>query len=869
MQGSEIRETFLTFFEKKAHKRLPSSSLIPDDPTLLLTAAGMVQFKPYFLGKAEPPYTRITTCQKCVRTSDIEMVGRTARHLTFFEMLGNFSLGDYYKEEAISWAWEFVTEYLKIDPQRLWVTIYYEDEKASSIWEKEAGVSSSRIVKLGEDDNFWAAGPTGPCGPCSEIIFDRGEEYGCGKPGCKVGCDCDRYLELWNLVFMEFERGEDGKLTPLPKKNIDTGMGLERAALVIQKAPSVFETDLFLELSQRFNELVEEKIENISRLIILDHARAITFLIADGVIPSNEGRGYILRRIIRRAVMHGKRIGIKENFLGLLAEVVIEKMGSLYSELRENQEFVMSLVQAEEERFSHTLEQGLKILDEKLSILPKGGELPGKTVFELYDTYGFPFELTKEIVNEEGFSLEERDFEKLLEEQKERSRKEWMGKEKGEKDFTSLLKEYPQTEFLGYDELKGEGRILALLKDRELVRELREGGEGGVLLDKTPFYAEMGGQVGDKGRLLSKDTLFEVTDTQAPLPNLHLHLGKVKKGVVKVGEVVNAEVDERRRRRIARNHTATHLLHWALRLVLGEHIRQAGSLVSAEGFRFDYSHFKAPTKEELDKIEDLVNQKVIENHPVRAYITSLEHAKEIGAIALFGEKYGEFVRVLEVGNFSRELCGGTHIHSTGEIGLFKIVSEESIGANLRRIEAKTGDIAFEWVKRNEEMVRELSQILKSKFEDVPKKVMSIVEETNELKSKLKKLKAELLRSVVKEALFEVETVDSISVLAKDFQIDEPDDLKILADYLREERKEGAFLLGGTCGERAYLLMVATPKAVRRGISAREVIQEVAKIIKGGGGGKENFAQAGGRDVNSLPAALTKGLYLIKNKLANG
>jgi alanyl-tRNA synthetase len=869
LQSSEIRESFLKFFEKKAHKRLPSSSLIPDDPTLLLTAAGMVQFKPYFLGKAKPPYTRITTCQKCVRTSDIEMVGKTARHLTFFEMLGNFSFGDYYKKEAINWAWEFVTEYLKIDPKRLWVTIYYKDEEASDIWQKEVGVPSSRIVGLGEDDNFWAAGPTGPCGPCSEIIFDRGEKYGCGKPDCKVGCDCDRYLELWNLVFMELERDEKGNLKPLPRKNIDTGMGLERAALVKQEAESVFQTDLFSPLSQRLNEFLGSESDEVSRRIILDHSRAAAFLISDGVIPSNEGRGYVLRRIIRRAVMHARKMGVEESFLGPLAEVLVKEMGSIYPELKENQKFILNLVQAEEERFSRTLEQGLRILEEKLSTLSQGEKVPGKTIFELYDTYGFPFELTKEIAGEKGFLLDEKDFQRLLEEQKERSRREWMERERGESDFAPFLKEYPETEFLGYSELEVEGKVLALIKGEGLVEELKEGEEGGVLLDRTPFYAEMGGQVGDKGKLSSEKLLFEVVDTQAPLPNLHLHLGKVKKGTIRVGEAVKAQVDVRRRKRIARNHTATHLLHWALRLVLGEHVRQAGSLVSADGFRFDYSHFKAPTEEELEKIEVLVNQKVIEDHPVKAYVTSLEHAKEIGAIALFGEKYGEFVRVLEVGNFSRELCGGTHIHSTGEIGLFKIVSEESIGANLRRIEAKTGDVAFDWVRSREKILKEISKILKSKLEDIPKKVKSLIKETHELKSKLKKLKEDLLKSLAEEALFEVETVDSISVLAKRFQIDEPDDLRILADYLREGKREGAYLLGGACGGRAYLLMVATSEAIKKGINAKEVIGEVAKIIKGGGGGRENFAQAGGKEVNSLPEALEKGLRLIKDKLANG
>lgn len=869
MQSSEIRESFLKFFQKKAHKRLPSSSLIPDDPTLLLTAAGMVQFKPYFLGKAKPPYTRITTCQKCVRTSDIEVVGKTARHLTFFEMLGNFSFGDYYKEEAINWAWEFVTEYLKIDPEKLWITIYYKDEEASSIWENGMGVPSSRIVGLGEDDNFWAAGPTGPCGPCSEIIFDRGEKYGCGKPDCRVGCDCDRYLELWNLVFMELERDEKGNLKPLPRKNIDTGMGLERAALVKQEAESVFHTDLFSSLSQRLNEFLGDEVDEVSRRIILDHSRAAAFLISDGVIPSNEGRGYVLRRIIRRAVMHARRVGIEENFLGPLAEVLVKKMGSVYPELKENQRFILNLAQAEEERFSRTLEQGLRILEEKLAALSQGERVPGKTIFELYDTYGFPFELTKEIAGEKGFLLEEKDFQRLLEEQKERSRREWIEKERGESDFAPLLKEYPETEFLGYSELETEGKVLALIKGEKLVEELKEGEEGGVLLDRTPFYAEMGGQVGDKGKLSSEKLLFEVADTQAPLPHLHLHLGKVRKGTVRVGEAVKAQVDARRRKRIARNHTATHLLHWALRLVLGEHVRQAGSLVAAEGFRFDYSHFKAPTEEELEKIEVLVNQKVIENHPVKAYITSLEHAKEIGAIALFGEKYGEFVRVLEVGNFSRELCGGTHIPSTGEMGLFKIVSEESIGANLRRIEAKTGDVAFEWIRGREKILKEISKILKSKPEDTHEKVKSLIEEAHELKSKLKKLKQSLLKSLAEEALFEVETVDSISVLAKRFQIDEPDDLRILADYLREGKREGAYLLGGACGGRAYLLMVATPEAIRKGINAKEVIGEVAKIIKGGGGGRENFAQAGGKEVNSLPEALERGLQLIKDKLTHG
>lgn len=845
---------------------MPSSSLIPDDATLLLTTAGMVQFKPYFLNLKPPPYTRITTCQKCVRTTDIEEVGKTARHLTFFEMLGNFSLGDYYKEEAIGWGWEFVTQVLGLKSERLWVTVYQADDEAEQIWRDKIGVTSERIVRLSEEDNFWSAGVTGPCGPCSEIIYDRGKQSGCQKPDCRVGCNCDRYFELWNLVFMEFERDEEGQLHPLPKKNIDTGMGLERAALVMQGVETVFDTDAFQPLRGKLADLkTTGTLDPTLEKVLLDHCRAVVMLVTDGLLPSNEGRGYVLRRLIRRAARFGRQSNLKEPFLAEMVVPVVESLGKTYPELVTNQKFAQEILRAEEERFYHTLDQGLNLLDKSLSELKNGQALSGETAFLLYDTYGFPLELTEEIAAEKGFQLDRAGFETLMEEQRKRSRKEWEAKgfSAAFETYEKLAQQGIETEFLGYDSLEETAKVVGLIVEGKVQEKAALGEAVEVILDKTPFYAEMGGQVGDSGVLEGEWVRLRVDDTQSPLPAFYIHKGMLEEGELKVGDEVRAKVNGSRRQGIARNHTATHLLHWALRLVLGDHIKQAGSYVADWGFRFDYTHFSPLSSEEISQVEHLVNYKIMGDFPVKAFVTSLDYAREIGAIALFGEKYDEFVRVLEVGNFSRELCGGTHVGRSGEVGLFKIVTESSIGANLRRIEAVTGEKSLELVGSQQSELKKAAKLLKTQPLEVETKLKEVLNRLDQLERKVSLLRESQLAKIADEMIKSAQELNGLKVLARQVNLEETAELRTLADLLRKRVSQGVFLLGLVKDKRAHLVLAATASVTSKGFHAGKIIQELAPLIAGGGGGKADFAQAGGKRAEGIEEALKSGFERIE------
>ncbi|MCJ7745536.1 MAG: alanine--tRNA ligase, partial [Actinobacteria bacterium] len=739
MNSEEIRRAFIDFFAERGHRVVPSASLVPNDPTLLLTNAGMVQFKPYFLREEEPPYSRATSVQKCLRTTDIDEVGHTARHNTFFEMLGNFSFGDYYKEKAIPWAWELVTGVLAIDPDTLWISVFEEDEEAEGIWKETPGVSPERVIRLGEEGNFWDMGATGPCGPCSEILYDRGEKYACG-PGCGPGCECDRFLELWNLVFMQYNRGVDGSLTPLPKKNIDTGMGLERVAAIKQGVDTIFATDLLAPIVDSITALSGVRLgdsegADVSIKVVADHARAAAFLISDGVVPANEGRGYILRRLLRRAVRHGGLLGISGIFIDGLSEVVVETLGGVYPELKEHHRLITGVITAEEERFRQTLEQGLELLRGVIAEKRSGGSdtIDGSTVFYLHDTLGFPLEVTREIAGDEGMKVDEGGFEALMEEQRGRGRlsRQVDVYQENRDEFLDLCRESGITEFEGYNRLSRKSYIVALTVEEKFVERAEGEKIVEVVLDKTPFYAEMGGQVGDTGEIKGDSGFVEVEDTFYGAPGLIVHRGNLQ-GTLKVGDEVKASVNAERRLSIARHHSATHLLHWALRDVLGTHAKQAGSLVTPYELRFDFTHFKQVTAEELWDIESLVNSKVLEDLRVSAFETTQQEARERGAIALFGEKYGEKVRIVQIGRLSQELCGGTHVKRTGQIGPIRIVSESGIGAGLRRIEATSGlETMRHWLEC-EHLLGETASVLRVKRYEVPRKVKEHISQLKEL-----------------------------------------------------------------------------------------------------------------------------------------
>jgi alanyl-tRNA synthetase len=868
MNSDEVRAAFLKFFEEKGHKVIPGSSLVPKgDPTLLLTTAGMVQVKPYFLGEAVPPSQRLASCQKCFRTTDIESVG-DATHLTFFEMLGNFSVGDYFKQEAIAWAWEFVTERLKLPPERLWVTIYLDDDESLRYW-SDIGVPEERILRFGEEDNFWGpAGNSGPCGPCSEIHYDFGEGVGCGKPTCKPNCDCGRFSEIWNLVFTQYNQDEAGRRTPLPRPNIDTGMGLERTAAAVGGKTSVYETDLFAPLLDCISGLTGKKygsdadLDNAMRVVV-EHGRGLAFLIADGVIPGNEGRGYVLRRILRRAALFGRRLGRDKPFLAEIARTTIEHMSHIYPELAQRQDFIIKVIELEEARFEETLSSGLEIIE---GVMSKAGEkarqISGKDAFRLYDTYGFPVELTREIVARSGFSVDMAGFEKEMAKQRERARAAQKFKVEavvqiGLEASAQVEHGSGKTAFVGYHSLEQKANIIKLLIEGRETETIESGQETGIILDATPFYGEMGGQVGDTGEIIGPAGRFAVTDTIRVPPDITVHQGKVVEGYLLSGDEVEAIVDMERRRDIARNHTATHLLQSALRQVLGEHIQQRGSLVAPERLRFDFSHLAAMTQEEIKAVQHIVNDKVRQNLRVYDEETSYQEAVEAGAIALFDEKYGDVVRVMKIGEpaVSAELCGGTHVAYTGEIGYFHIVSEGSIGAGLRRIEAVTGREAEAYIDRHLSDLQKTAEYLDAELDDVLDKAYSLVVERDKERKRALSLEKELARKEAESLLSRVEVIKGVNLLSARVSSASQPVLREMADFIRDRLKSAVVVLGAVSGDRPVFLAAVTPDLVEKGYNAGDIIRQVSQVTGGGGGGKASFAQAGGKHRDKLDEAL--------------
>lgn len=879
MSSNEIREKFLKFFESKGHKITPSASLVPSDPSILLTIAGMVPFKPIFLGQVKSSLKRAVTSQKCIRTNDIENVGKTARHHTFFEMLGNFSFGDYFKEDAIKWAWEFFTEVIGFSEEKLWISIFKDDDDSYNIWHNLIGLPEKRIVRLGEEDNFWKVGPTGPCGPCSEIYIDLGEEKA-SKGGGGVGVD-DRYLELWNLVFMQYNREEDGTLTPLPKQNIDTGLGLERIASVLQKADTDFETDLFLPIikfvAQNAGIKYKENQKNdLALKLIADHVRALVFMISDGIVPSNEGRGYVLRMLLRRAFRYGKVINYNQPFLYEVAPVVINLMKEVYPEIYKEENRICLVILAEEKRFQETLNIGTQILDNiKEELKQKNKDkLSGKEAFKLYDTYGFPKVLTRDILEEDGFGFSDDEFEKEMKIQRERSRVSRIIKLSGTasiktstkgklitKTYLEALKERGETEFIGYDYVEAKCKVVAITKEDKLVDKAAEGDKCKIYLEKTPFYAEKGGQIGDKGVMtsLSKNSLLlEIFDTQTPTEGLIAHFSEVSKGEIKVGDEVLARVDLLRRKAITRNHTATHLLHRALRDVLGDHVKQSGSAVNNHHLRFDFNHFAPLTIEELEKIENLVNEKILDELKVETKISTFDKAKEIGAIALFGEKYGEQVRVVKIGEFSLELCGGTHLNSTSNIGLFKILNEEGIGSGLRRIEAVTGDKALRYIKEKENIIKEVSNKLQTIPSKIPVKINQIIDDVNNMKKKIKIIRNKLAHYEVDKLLSKKKEIKGVNIIALKVEAEDNNDLRNWGDLIKDKIKSGIVVLGTELGNgKVALLAMVTDDLAEKGYNAGNIIKDIAPIVGGKGGGTKTMAQAGGSKVDKLSQALEK------------
>lgn len=863
LKSSEIRKTFIEYFESRGHRVVPSSSLVPNDPTLLLTNAGMVQFKPYFLVQEVPPYTRATSVQKCVRTTDIESVGITARHNTFFEMLGNFSFGDYYKAEVIPWAWDLITNVLGIDPDSLWMSVYEEDDEAEDIWKATSGVAPERVIRLGADDNFWDMGATGPCGPCSEILFDRGAQFACG-PECEPGCDCDRFLELWNLVFMQYDRQADLSLISLPKKNIDTGMGLERVAALKQGVSTIFETDLIFPVLEAITALCgiglgKSPETDISIKVVADHARAATFLISDGVIPSNEGRGYILRRLLRRAVRHGRLLGIEQHFIDGLADVVIELLGDVYAGLKERHKLVTGVISSEEERFGQTLEQGVELLARVIDEHRAQGleTIDGKTVFYLHDTLGFPLEVTEEIAADKGMKVDRESFDSLMEEQRERARLSRDGEAVEEcAVYVEVGRAVGATCFEGYTTDTLSSRVTSIIVEEKSV-DLAEGDiEVEIVLDQTPFYSESGGQVGDSGTIRGASGTVSVEDTFYGAPDLALHRGRLS-GKIRVGDVVEATVDMARRQAIARNHSATHVLHAALREVLGTHTHQAGSLVTPERLRFDFTHFKAVEPDELERIEALANERVLDDAPISTMVSSRDEAMEQGAMALFGEKYGEEVRIVEMGDFSKELCGGTHVERTGRIGPIRIVAESGIGSGLRRIEATSGLETLRHFRFVDSILHETEGLLKVKGEQVPKRVSDMIGHVKELERSAARDHARSAEDTASDIIEKgrLVTAGGMEFIFARAQADGVKTLRDLADVVMNKKKglTGVALVA-VVGDKAHLV-VKVDKAVKDKLNARDLAGAGGSKLGGGGGGRDDMAVAGGSRTQGADEAL--------------
>jgi len=878
MTGNEIRKKFLDYFKERGHTIVKSSSLIPSaDPTLLFTNAGMVQFKDVFLGKEKRDYKRAVSSQKCVRAggkhNDLEVVGRTARHHTFFEMLGNFSFGDYFKERAIEYGWEFMTEVVKLPKEKLWITVYKDDDEAFKIWNEKIGIPANKIVRLGEKDNFWSMGDTGPCGPCSEIHIDQGEGIGCGRPECNVECDCDRFMEVWNLVFMQYNRDAKGVLTPLPNPSIDTGMGLERLSAVAQKVKSNYDSDLLRPIITYTEGLFEKEYGkdsnmDISFRVIADHSRSMTFLIGDGVMPSNEGRGYVLRRIIRRASRHGRMLGKSEPFLFKTSDVVIDLMKDTYPELLDRREYISKVISTEEERFSNTLDFGMKMLNDMVESLKAKRErlIAGEDAFKLYDTYGFPLDLTEDIARDSGLAVDSAGFNRAMEVQKERARASWKGSgEEGIKSiYRDIVHKIKGTQFIGYKHLESEGTVLSLIKGNDMVKSASEGEQVEIVLDKTPFHGESGGQVGDTGKIWNDDTHIDVVDTKKPLQSLIVHSCIVKKGNIKVGDVITISVSDEKRRAIALNHSATHLLHTALRDVLGDHVKQAGSLVAPDRLRFDYTHFSAPNIKELHRVEEIVNQKIRENYPVETSVTGLEEAIKKGATALFGEKYGEEVRIVKMGDYSMELCGGTHVRATGDIGLFKIVHEGSVASGIRRIEALTGEGAYKYVRQEEDSLLEIREVLKSPPQEEMTKLKKIMDRNKELERELQKQKEKITKDMSGDTVSEIKDIKGINVISKNLGNFDIKDLRTFVDSTKVRIKSGVVVVGAVTDGKVSLVAGVTKDLISK-LNAGEIIKQTAVIVDGSGGGRADMAQAGGKNPLKLSEALEK-VYKIVEKM---
>ena len=869
---NELREMFLSFFETKGHLRLPSFSLIPqNDASLLLINSGMAPMKPFFTGEQEPPRHRVTTCQKCIRTGDIENIGKTARHGTYFEMLGNFSFGDYFKKEAIHWAWEFLTskEWVGLDPERLYPSVFAgnettpADDEAFRIWNEEIGIPAERIFKFGKEDNFWEHG-SGPCGPCSEIYYDRGEQWGCGKPGCTVGCDCDRYIEVWNVVFSQFDNDGENHYTELKQKNIDTGMGLERLACVCQGVPSLFDVDTVMNITRKVTEITgasygQSHATDVSLRVITDHIRSATFMICDGVLPSNEGRGYVLRRLLRRAARHGKLLGVNDPFLYTVCDTVIHENEGHYPELRERQDYITKVIRVEEENFAKTIDGGLKIFNDMLSEHKAKGEstFSGADAFKLYDTYGFPIDLTLEMVEEQGMKLDEAEFHKQMDEQRQRARKArealgdlgWAGVEFG--------KDVPETEFVGYDHTAiDDAKVVALVVENEQAEEVMPGVEAIVVLDKTPFYAEMGGQVADQGVISTDGVIFQVTDVQKNKGGKYMHTGKLTQGVLKVGDTVSASIDVKRRKAVMRAHSATHLLDKALRTVLGDHVHQAGSLVEEDRLRFDFTHFSALTAEELAKVSAMVNEAVLEGYDIHTDVLPIEEAKKKGAIALFGEKYGDTVRVVDMGEgYSVEFCGGTHLDNTAKVGVFHISSEFSVASGVRRIEATTGQASLDVMNRNQEMLFQAAAALKAKPGELREKAEQTMAEVKSLHQMVEKFKAKESAGEADRFLFGARQVGELKVLTATIADADANKLRQMGDMLRDKAPNVVAVLATVNGEKITFLAVCGKEAVAKGIKAGEIIKNVTAICGGKGGGKPDSAMGGGTDILKLDDAL--------------
>ena len=872
---NQLRKMFLEFFESKGHLALKSFSLVPhNDKSLLLINSGMAPLKPYFTGQEIPPRKRVTTCQKCIRTGDIENVGKTARHGTFFEMLGNFSFGDYFKEEAIQWTWEFLTEVVGLDPDRLYPSVYVDDDEAFEIWNKKIGIPADRIFKFGKEDNFWEHG-SGPCGPCSEVYYDRGEKYGCGKPGCTVGCDCDRYMEIWNDVFTQFDNDGEGHYSELEQKNIDTGMGLERLASVVQDVDSIFDVDTIKALRDHVCRLAgkdygKEYNDDVSIRVITDHIRSVTFMISDGIMPSNEGRGYVLRRLLRRACRHGRLLGIHKGFLPELAETVIEGSKDGYPELEEKKEFILKVISKEEEQFNKTIDQGLGILSDMITDMEAKGEktLNGEDAFRLYDTYGFPLDLTKEILEEKKLDVDEEGFHSCMEVQRKKARDarevtNYMGA-----DVTVYESIDPSvtSTFVGYDNLIYDSDVTVLTTEEEITDALSEGQKGTIFVKETPFYATSGGQEADTGYIRTAEGEFKVEDTVKLLGGKIGHIGVMTKGMIKAGDKVTLEVDAKKRALSARNHSATHLLQKALRTVLGTHVEQAGSSVNEDRLRFDFTHFSAMTSEELKKVENMVNDQISKGLDVIVKNMPIEEAKKTGAQALFGEKYGDIVRVVNMGGFSVEFCGGTHVKNTSEIMAFKIISESGVAAGVRRIEALTSDGLMKYYAQVEETLKNASHLLKATPENLADKITHMLAENKTLHSEVESLKNKMAQDAAGDVMDQVKEVKGVKLLAAQLDGIDMNGLRDLGDQFKAKMGEGVVVLASGNDGKVSLMATATDGAVKQGAHAGNLVKAIAGCVGGGGGGRPNMAQAGGKNPAGIPDALTKAAEVLESQI---